>query len=147
MAGTTNASAELLLKHYLWNDNVANVGDATGLRGSTTAGSVYVALYSADPGASGTATTNELAYTGYARVAVARNNTTWSITNNVASPAAVITFGQCTGGTLADATYWGVVTSSSGAGTLLLKGALNATITMASLVTPRLTTASTITVS
>jgi hypothetical protein len=37
------------------NTNCADVGDATGLRGSSTAGSLYIALHTADPGEAGTA--------------------------------------------------------------------------------------------
>jgi hypothetical protein len=148
MPGTTNASANALLKLILWNENFANVGDATGLRGSSAAGSIYVALFTADPGASGTAITNEVSTsgTGYARVGVLRNNTTWTITNNVATPASNIVFAELTGGS-STATHWGIVTSASGAGTLLLKGTLSPTITISALKTPRITTASTITLS
>jgi hypothetical protein len=38
------------------NTNIANVGDATGLRGSSTAGSFYVGLHTADPGEAGSQT-------------------------------------------------------------------------------------------
>lgn len=146
MAGITTASANILLRHIFWNEDIPGIGDASGLQNSATTGSLYVVLFSATPGASGNAATNELAYTGYARVAMPRNNSTWSITNNIVSPSATITFGQCTGGTIVDSTYWGITTSASGAGDFLLYGALNATIIMAQLVTPRLTTASTITI-
>lgn len=39
------------------NTDAALIGDATGLRGSSTAGSLYVALHTADPGEAGTAAT------------------------------------------------------------------------------------------
>ena len=35
----------LLLQHILQNANIANIGDATGLRGSTTTGSLYISLH------------------------------------------------------------------------------------------------------
>ena len=74
------------------NTNVANVGDATGLRGSTTAGSLYLSLHTSDPGDAGTQTTNEVdtgAYAGYARVAVARASGAggFTVTANSVSPA------------------------------------------------------------
>lgn len=146
MAGITTASANILLRHIFWNEDIPGIGDASGLQNSAATGSLYVVLFSASPGASGTATTNELAYTGYARIEMPRNNSTWAITNNTVSPVATITFGQCSGGTIVDATHWGVTTAASGTGDFLLYGALNATIVMAQLVTPRLTTASTITI-
>jgi hypothetical protein len=146
MAGITTTAANYLLRHIFWNEDFPGIGDTSGLQNSTTTGSLYVILFSASPGAAGNATTNELGYTGYARIQMPRNNSTWAITNNVVSPVATITFGQCTGGTIADATHWGVTDSASSTGSFVIYGALNATITMASLVTPRLTTASTITI-
>ena len=44
-----NGLLELIFK----NTNFANVGDATGLRGSSTAGSLYASLHTADPGEAG----------------------------------------------------------------------------------------------
>jgi hypothetical protein len=49
------------------NTNASLIGDATGLRGSTTAGSLYLSLHTADPGEAGNQSTNEIAYTSYAR--------------------------------------------------------------------------------
>lgn len=61
------------------NSDIANIGDATGLRGSSTAGSLYVSLHTSDPGTTGDQTTNEATYTSYARVAVARTAGGWTI--------------------------------------------------------------------
>ena len=69
----SNASENDLLLLYFNNTNVANMGDATGVRGSTVAGSLFVSLHTADPGETGTQSTSETSYTGYARVAVARS--------------------------------------------------------------------------
>ena len=126
------------------NTNFAAVGDATGLRGSTTAGSLYVSLHTADPGEAGSQTTNETTYTSYARVAVARSGSGWTVTGNSVSPAATISFPACTGGT-ATITHVGIGTDSSGAGVLLYKGALTPNIAVSSGVTPQVTTASTVT--
>jgi len=43
----TNTHEDGYLKLLFQNVNFANIGDATGLRGSTTAGSLYVALFTA----------------------------------------------------------------------------------------------------
>lgn len=126
------------------NTNIANVGDATGLRGSTTAGSLYVSLHTSDPGEAGTQTTNETTYTSYARVAVARSGAGWTVTGNSVSPAAAITFPACTGGT-ATITHFAVGTDVSGAGKILYKGTVTPNISVSTGVTPQLTTASTIT--
>lgn len=144
MSNTLENAIALLIFN---NTNAANIGDATGLRGSSVAGSFWIALYTADPGETGTATTNETAYTGYARVAVARSGAGWTVTNNVASPAANIDFGECTASPGAAITHFGIVSSSSGAGDLLFYGALSASITMAVGVIPRIKTTSTITFS
>lgn len=127
------------------NTDAANIGDAIGLRGSTTAGSLYVSLHTADPGEAGDQTTNETAYTGYARVAVARSGAGWTVTNNSVSPAANIDFGECTASPGTALTHFGVGTASSGTGKLLYKGTLTPNITTAVGVIPRVKTTSTIT--
>lgn len=126
------------------NVNIANIGDATGLRGSTTAGSLYVSLHSGDPGEAGDQTTNEIGYTSYARVAVARTAGGWVVTGNSASPFANITFPTGTGGG-GTATFFGIGTAASGAGVLLYKGTISPSIACGTGVTPILSTATTIT--
>lgn len=126
------------------NTNFANVGDATGLRGSSTAGSFYVSLHTADPGEAGSQTTNETSYTSYARVAVARSGSGWTITNNSVSPAADVVFPQCTGGT-ATITHFGIGTAASSTGVLLYKGTISPSISVSSGVTPTLLASSTVT--
>ena len=124
-----------LLQHILQNADIANIGDASGLRGSTTPGSVYVSLHTADPGEAGAQNTNEIAYTGYARVAVARSAGGWSVASNVASNAAAVGFPQCTGGS-GTATHFAIGTNASGAGTLLMSGALTSSLAISNNITP-----------
>jgi hypothetical protein len=126
------------------NTNIANIGDATGLRGSTTAGNLWVSLHTADPGEAGTQTTSETAYTSYGRVSVARSGAGWTVTGNSVSPAAAITFPACTGGT-STITHFAVGTDQTGAGKVLYKGTVTPNISVSTGVTPQLTTASTIT--
>lgn len=140
----SNTFENELLKLIFNNDNMANVGDATGVRGSSTAGSLFVSLHTADPGEAGDQTTSEAAYTSYARVAVARSTSGWTVTANSVSPAAEISFPACTGGT-ATATHFGVGTASSGTGKLLYKGTLTPNLTIANGTTPKISTSSTIT--
>jgi hypothetical protein len=125
------------------NTNIANIGDATGLRGSSTAGSLYVSLHTSDPGEAGDQTTNETSYTSYARIAVARSGAAWTVTANSVSPTAEITFPEATGGT-ATITHFGVGTASSGTGVLLYKGTVTPNIAVTTGVTPILTTTSVI---
>jgi hypothetical protein len=143
MSKTNDLENQFLLLLFN-NTDLAGVGDGTGLRGSTTAGSLFVSLHSSDPGEAGNQTTNEISYTGYARVAVARSGSGWTVTANSVSPAANIDFGPCTAGT-ATATHFGVGTATSGTGKLLYKGAVSPSISITTGVTPRLTTASAIT--
>ena len=120
---------------------IANIADDAA---SSPLTNLYVSLHTSDPGEAGTQTTNETSYTSYARVAVARTSSGWTVTNNSVSPAANIDFPQCTGGT-ATITHAAVGTASSGTGKILYKGALSPNISVSSGVTPRITTSSTIT--
>lgn len=129
------------------NTNIANLGDATGVRGSTAAGSVFVALHTADPGEAGNQGTSEIAYTGYARVAVARSSGGWTISGTaptVASPVANIDFGLMTAGAGGTVTFFSVGDTSSGATKILYSGTVTPNIAVVNGVIPRLTTASTI---
>jgi len=126
------------------NTDAANIGDATGLRGSSSAGSLYASLHTGDPGEAGNQTTNECAYTSYARVAVARSGSGWTVSANSVSPAANISFPAATGGS-ETATHWAVGTASSGTGKLLYSGTISPNISISSGVTPILTTSSAIT--
>lgn len=126
------------------NTTIANIGDATGIVGSTAAGSLYVAMHTSDPGEAGSAVTNETAYTGYARVAVARG-AGFTVTGNSVSPAANVDFGECTASPGGSLTYFSVVNTASGAGKILYSGTLTPNIAMAVGVIPRVKTTSTIT--
>lgn len=118
------------------NTDAALIGDATGLRGSSTAGSLYVSLHTGDPGEAGTQTTNECAYTSYARVAVARSGAGWTVSTNTVTNAALVQFPQCTGGS-ETATYFAIGTASSGAGKVLYRGALSASLAISSGIQPQ----------
>ncbi len=141
----SNTFENSLLLHIFNNTNIANIGDATGLRGSTAAGSLYWALHTADPGEAGSAVTSETAYTGYARVAAARSSGGFTVTGNSVSPAANVDFGECTASPGGPLTHCSVVDTSSGAGVILYSGTLTPNITMAAGVIPRIKTTSTIT--
>ncbi len=131
----SNTFETALLNHIFNNAAIANVGDAAGLPASAAAGNLYVSLHTADPGEAGTATTSEATYTGYARVAVARSAGGWTVSGASASNTAAINFPAATAGanTL---THFGVSTSASGAGTLLLSGALTASLAVSAGITP-----------
>jgi hypothetical protein len=106
------------------NTNIANIGDATGLRGSSAAGVFYIGLHTADPGEAGTQSTSETAYTSYARVSVVRTSAGFTVSGNTVSNAAAVTFPIPTGAVGAVVTHFSIGTSASGAGYLVGSGAL-----------------------
>lgn len=132
----TNAAEQAFLDHLFLNADWANIGDASGLQNSATAGSFYVSLHSSDPGEAGDQTTNEVAYTSYARVAVARTSGGWTRTTSTMANTALVQFPQCTGST-ATATHFGIGTDSSGTGNLLLKGALTSSLSISTGIQPQ----------
>lgn len=131
----SNAFENALTLLILQNTNIANIGDATGLRGSSTAGSLYVSLHTADPGEGGAQNTSETSYGSYARVAVARTSGGWTVSSNVGSNAAAVTFATCTSGT-ATITHVGIGSSSSGTGLLMFSYALDTALSVSTGVTP-----------
>lgn len=118
------------------NTDAALIGDATGLRGASTVGSLHVSLHTSDPGEAGNQQTNESAYTSYARVAVARSGSGWTVTGNAVANAALVQFPQCTGGS-ETITHFAVGTASSGTGKVLYKGALSASLAVSSGIQPQ----------
>ena len=131
----SNASETNLLNLLFNNVDWANVGDAAGLQNSAAAGSFYVTLHSADPGDAGDQTTNEVAYTGYGRVAVARSGAGFTVAGAQVSNAATVQFGECTAGS-ATATHFSVGLLSAGAGDILYSGALSASRSISAGITP-----------
>lgn len=131
----SKASETNFLNLLFNNADWANVGDAAGLQNSATAGSFYVALHTADPGDAGTQSTSEASYTGYARVAVARTAGGWTVSGNQVSNTATVQFGECTAGS-AVVTHFSVGLLSAGAGDILYSGALDATRSVSSGITP-----------
>lgn len=130
-----------LLKLIFQATAIANIADDAASGALTD---LYVSLHTSSPGETGNQTTNECAYTDYARVAVERSGSGWTVTNNSVSPAANIDFPECGGGT-ETATHFGVGTAASSTGKLLYYGTISPNISISSGVTPRLTTSTAIT--
>lgn len=139
MSGGMSSTAESdALKLFFQNTNWANVGDATGLRGSTTAGSFYAELSTGTLTASSTQSTTEAVYTSYARVAIARSSGGWTITGSaptIAENAAAVTFPACTGGSETE-TYASIGRDSSSTGEVIGWGPLTASLAVSSGITP-----------
>lgn len=131
----SNAAETDLLKLIFNNTTWAGVGDVSGLLGSSTAGNLYLALHTADPGEAGDQTTSEATYTGYSRVAVARSSGGFTVSGNQASNTAAVTFTACSGGTNT-ITHFSVGKASSGSGEILLSGALDSSLAVSNLIAP-----------
>lgn len=122
-----------LLKLVFNATAVANIADNAA---SSPLTNLYVSLHTADPGEAGDQTTSEATYTSYARVAVARSGSGWTVTGNSVVNAALVQFPQATGGSNT-LTYVGVGTASSGGGKLLYSGALDASLSVSSGIQPQ----------
>lgn len=135
---TSNNVLKLILNATAW----ANIADNAA---SSPATNLYVALHTADPGVGGTQSTNEVTYTGYARVAVARTTGGWTASTSASSsPVAAITLPAGTGGS-GTATFASIGMLASGAGIILYSGPITPSIITGNGVTPQLTTSSVIT--
>ncbi len=131
-----------LLKLIFNATPIANLADNAA---SSPLTNLYLSLHTGDPGEAGTQSTNEVSYTGYARVAVIRTSAGWTVSGNAVSPTAPIEFGEMTDGSPGTATHAAVGVLSTGAGKILYSGALTPSIAYAVGVVPRLRETSTIT--
>lgn len=138
----SNVTEEAFLKLVLTAVAWANVADNAA---SSPATNLYLALHTADPGETGTQSTSEVTYTGYARVALARSAGTWTIVGGLATLNANVDFGVKTAGTDGTATYASVGIGASGATPILWSGALSPTIAYTNGTIPRVASGSTIT--
>lgn len=131
-----------LMKLIFQATAIANIADNAS---SSPLTSLYYSLHTGDPGEAGDQTTSEATYTSYARVAVLRNGTGHTVTNNSVSPAASITFPAGTGGS-GTVTHFAVGTASSSTGKILFSGTVSPNITTGNGITPVLTTSTAITI-
>lgn len=135
---TENAILNLVFSATTWANYAIN---AT----ASPETNIVVALHTADPADAGTQSTSESAYTSYARVNVARS-TGWSTSSaGSVSPAANIDF-PASGASGTTITHFSTGKSGGGASAILWSGTVTPNIAIgAAGITPRLTTASTIT--
>ena len=96
------------------------VGTALSWNGNTN---LWIALHESDPGEAGSAVTGETTYGSYARIAVTRA-TGFTVSGNSVSNAGTVTFVTSTGAT-ANLTYASIVTTASGAGTIIVRALLS----------------------
>ena len=127
-----------LLKLLFQNTSWANVGNAGGILQSTVAGSFYIGLATATLSDTSTQSTSEAAYTSYARQAVARSSSGWTLSGTTPTQmanTAAITFPACTGGSETE-TYFVVGRDSSSTGEVIYWGALTSSLAVSSGITP-----------
>lgn len=95
----------------------------------------WLALYTASPAEGGSATTNEATYGGYARKSISRT-TGFTVTGNTVENAGLEQFDPCISGSNT-ITHCGIVTTSAGAGDVIVYAALNSSITVSTGVQPQ----------
>lgn len=134
---TENAIMLLIFNATAWGNYADNAA-------SSPQTNIHVGLHEGDPGETGTMSTNEADYTSYARVNVARSGSGWTVTNNSVSPAANIDFPAGTGGA-GTIDYFSTGKTGGGATAILFSGTVTPNIVSGNGVTPRLTTATAIT--
>lgn len=130
------------LKLLFQNTSWANVGNAGGILQSSVAGSFYIGLSTGTLTDTSTQTSTEAAYTGYARVAVARSSGGWTLSGTSPTQVAnagAVTFGACTAGSETE-TYFVIGRDSSAAGEVIYWGALTASLAVSAGITPSFAT-------
>lgn len=97
---------------------------------------LYLSLHTADPGEGGSQTTSEATFTSYDRVAVERSATGWTVSGATVQNAALVQFLTCTGGSNT-ITHIAIGTLASGAGQIILKGALASALSVSNGIQPQ----------
>jgi len=105
---------------------------------------IIVALHTADPADGGAQNTTEAGYTSYARVAVVRTGSGWTVTAASVSPVASIDFPSGGGGS-GTVTHFSTGKSGGGASAILFSGTVSPNVVTGSGIQPKLTTATAIT--
>jgi hypothetical protein len=120
--GAETGFLELVLENKIASGGVLeDIG--SGIQASGTAGDLYLALHTADPGESGDQTTSEATYDNYARTAIARQDASWTVSGNQAVNAADIDCPTADPGTPTNVLkFWSLGTDASGAGNILYRG-------------------------
>lgn len=127
---TCNSLLALIFNATTWNLIAENDS-------SSPATNLYLSLHTASPGVGNDQTTNEAAYTNYARIPVARTTGGWDVPSGGATAnAALAQFAQC-GVTGATITHAAIGTAASGAGTVLYAGALSSSLAVANGIQPQ----------
>lgn len=134
---TESAILKLVFQAVAWG----NYADNAAASPETV---IALALHTADPTDSGNMSSSEAAYLSYARASVARSAAGWIEAAGSVSPVNNIDFPAGTGGS-GTASFFSTGKSGGGASAILWSGTVTPNIVTGSGVTPRLTTATVIT--
>lgn len=129
----SNLHENAYLKLVFQNIAMANIGDATGIRPSSVAGSLYIALYTSDPADEDSGI--EANYVSYERVPIPRSIIGWSVVGNSVSNVDDVIF-PVSLGTTNTITHWGIKTSLTG-GDLVGSGSLTGVVEIITGDTPK----------
>jgi hypothetical protein len=119
-------TAETAINDYIFKGTAVSWSANTNL---------WLSLHSADPGEAGTAITSEATYGSYARVPVVRASE-FTVSGAIVTNAILEQFPVCTSGSNV-LTHASIVTSASGAGTIIASGALNSSVSVSSGIQPQ----------
>ncbi|MFN9110886.1 MAG: hypothetical protein ACK5XN_12540 [Bacteroidota bacterium] len=134
---TESAILRLVYNATAWANYAANAATSPETN-------IVVGLHTGDPTDTGNMSSSEVGYTSYARVNVARTTGGWTESSGSVSPVANIDFPAGTGGS-GTVTHFSTGKSGGGSAAILWKGTVTPNIVCGNGVTPRLTTATTIT--
>jgi hypothetical protein len=139
MAAKSDYLSNALLQLLFNATSIPNLADDSGTGPLTD---LWVALHTATPGPTGLQDANEAAYSGYARVSVARTGAEWAVSGDVVNPVNPITFPVAGAGPLETETFFSIGVASSGVTEILYFGPITPTIAVTVGIIPQLTVAS-----
>ena len=119
-------TAETAINNYIFKGTAASWAGNTDL---------WLALHTADPGEAGSAVTSEATYGGYARVTLTRASD-FTVSGATVSNTNLEQFPVCSSGS-STCTYVSIVDTSSGAGTIIVSGALNSSVAVTTGIQPQ----------
>lgn len=117
---------------------IAGVAENPTAAGAALA-NLQVSLHTVDPGTgTDSQAANEVSYTGYARVGVARTTAGWRVAGDTVTPVAAIVFPTPTGADGAVATHMRIGTAATGAGRTFYTAKLSSPIKIVTGTAPRI---------
>jgi hypothetical protein len=140
MSAFSNAAEASIMQLIFTATAWANYADNASASPQTN---IHVALATADYTDTGTMSSNEVTYTSYARVNVARSGSGWSHSAGSITPASAISFPAGTGGS-GTVTHFATGKTGGGATDVIMYGTVSPNISCGNGITPQLTTATTL---